>query len=125
MRLMKFALLVWNVVQRANTRAAGVVVVKFPLRNRAVIPDAAADLDHSRRAEVGPGEFLLARPDQLYRSARRSGQPRGFNGRFTGVLAAITGTGIGDNNANALFRDAKRLRQFAAHAEWPLRAGPD
>src|SRR5437667_4003900 len=76
MRLMKFALLVWNVVQRANTRAAGVVVVKFPLRNRAVIPDAAADLDHSRRAEVGPGEFLLARPDQLYRSARRSGQPR-------------------------------------------------
>src|SRR5437762_11488787 len=80
---MKFGLLVGNVVQRADARSAGVVVVKFPRRDRAVVADAAGDLDHPRRTKVRPGEFLLARPDELYWFLCSPGQTRGFHRRFT------------------------------------------
>src|SRR5664279_1184292 len=40
------------------------------------------------------------------------------------MLAAVARPGIRHDDARLLFRDAERLRQFAAHAKRPLRAGP-
>src|SRR5674476_1312087 len=40
------------------------------------------------------------------------------------MLAAVARPGIRHDHARLLFRDAERLRQFAAHAKRPLRAGP-
>src|SRR5439155_13776448 len=123
--LMKFGLLAGNVVQPANARTAGIVVVKFPTGDRSIRAHTAGDLDHSRRPEIRPSELLLARPDELHRPACGPGQSRCLDRRFPGVLAAVTGAGIGYDHPNALFRYAEGLRQFAAHAERPLRAGPD
>src|SRR5207247_9804822 len=58
--LMKFSLLVWNVIQAANAGAAGVVVVQFPRGDGAVAADTPGDVDHSCRPQVRPGELLLA-----------------------------------------------------------------
>src|SRR5438552_1158665 len=119
---MKFGLLPGNIVKRANARPAGVVVVKFPLRNRPVSPNAAGNVDHPRRTKVRPGELLFARPDELHRFARGPSEARGFNRRFACVLAAVTGTGVRDDYANAFFGDAEGLGQFAPHPERPLSA---
>src|SRR5207302_8391651 len=112
-------------LQPANAQTAGIVVAKFPPGTRPIRAHTAGNLDHSRRPEVRPRELLLARPDELHGPAGGPGQSRCLDCRFTGVLAAVTGAGIGYDHPNALFRDAKGLRQFAAHAEGPLRAGPD
>ena len=66
---MKFDLLMGNVVQRLEGRSPGIVVMKFPGGEGAVLSHAAPDLDHPGGAEIGPGKFFLARPDELDRFA--------------------------------------------------------
>src|SRR5690348_9262141 len=119
---MKFNLLIRNIVKRADGRAAGVVVVKLPCGDRPISAHASACFNDSRRAEVSPGEFLLARPDQLHRFTRSFGQSRSFNGRLTSVLASVAGAGVGHDDTNALFGNTKRLSKVPAHPKWPLRA---
>ena len=48
------------------------------------------------RAQVRPGELLLARPDDLDRLARGLREARGLDRRVAGVLAAVRGAGVGD-----------------------------
>ena len=67
---------------------------------------AAANVDHARRPEVGPGEFFFARPDQLHGLVRGLGQPRRFDGRFTGVLAAVGRAGVRNDHAYAYLRES-------------------
>jgi isoquinoline 1-oxidoreductase len=52
--------------------------VEFPSRDRAVGADSAGDVDHAGGPKVGPGELLLARPDELDRFARCLGQSGGL-----------------------------------------------
>ena len=108
-----------------NAGGAGVVVVKLPRGNRAVIFDAALDVDDAGGTKVGPGEFFFARPDELHGFARGSRQARGFHGALAGVFAAITRTSVGHDHAHLFFLNAKRFREFAAHAKGSLRSGPD
>src|SRR5262249_12012784 len=70
-RRMELAPLVRNLVgwTRTDGGAAGIVIVELPGRDRPVLPHAAGDLNDPGRAEVGPREFLLPRPDQFDRLA--------------------------------------------------------
>ena len=74
---------------------------------------ARLDVDHRRRAELGPGEFLLARPLERDRLARGLGQPCGLDGGFAGVLAAESAAGVGHDHAHLVVGQPERARQFA------------
>ena len=121
---MKLLLLPGNAVGRLQPRAARVVIVELPLGDGAVRRRLARHLDQPARTEVGPGHLLLARPVALHRLAQRLGDARRFQRRVAVMLAAVTRPGIGHDHARLLLGDAERLREFAAHAERPLRAGP-
>ena len=118
-------LLVGDVVRRGDAGGAGVVVVELPRDERAVLARAASDLDEAGGAQVRPGELLLARPDDLDRLAGGLGQTRRFDRRVAGVLAAVGGAGVGDEDADVLARDAEGRGELLAHGEGALRAGPD
>src|SRR6185369_17008516 len=98
--------------------------MKLPRRDLAVIAHSACDVDYTGGTEVSPREFLFARPDELHRFARCLCESRRFNCGLAGVLAAIPGAGVGDDDANAIFRNSKRLGEFAANAERPLCSRP-
>src|SRR5437899_11996691 len=96
---MELGPLIRNFVQRLDTGTAQVAVVKFPTGDRAIAANAACDIDPSGGPEVSPGELLFARPHQLHRFARRSRQARRFESGLPGVLAAVSGAGIGNDHA--------------------------
>src|SRR5437899_2236790 len=64
-RGMKSDPLIRNVVQSADSRAAGVVIVKLPGRDRAVLANTAGHFNDSGRTEIGPSELFLAGPNDL------------------------------------------------------------
>ncbi len=121
----KLRVKVRHVIWRPDTRPARVVVVIFPRGEQTVLGSPGCHLDDTGRAEIGPGELLLARPHQLDRLARGLRQARGLHGRLAGVLAAVAGTHVGHDDAHAFGRDAERGREFRADAERALRPGPD
>src|SRR5262249_3085627 len=84
-----------------------------------------ANVDHTRGAEVGPGEFLFARPDNFDRFFGRASETRGLDGGFTGVLAAVSGAGVRHEHANAFLGNMKCGSEFFADAKGALRAGPN
>ena len=49
---------------------------------------ARLGLDDPGGTEIGPGEFLFARPAQRDGLARRLGEARGLHGAFAGMFAA-------------------------------------
>src|SRR5258708_34883632 len=61
----KFDMLVWDGVQRADGGRAGVVVVELPGGDLPILPNAARDLDDAPRTKIGPGELLFPRPNDL------------------------------------------------------------
>ncbi len=65
------------------------------------------------------------RPHHLHGFAGGLGQARCFNGRFAGVLAAVSAAHVGLDHADLCSGQMKGLHQLVAHAEGPLRAGPD
>src|SRR5579871_6977304 len=73
-RTMKLNLLICDFVGRANCRWSGIVIVKLPGDDLALLADAAFYVNHPGGAEVGPREFLFARPHEFYRLARSSGE---------------------------------------------------
>src|SRR5262249_54378617 len=94
-----------NVIFDLDPSPSRVVVVKFPSRNRAVIPDAALDVYHAGRSKIRPGEFLLARPHKLDWLAGRASEPRRLNCALARVFATVTRTGVGNNDATFIFRN--------------------
>src|SRR5579875_4047810 len=72
---MKADILVWNLVRSFKRGRARHIVVKLPSGKRAITLNAARDIDHARRPEIGPREFFLLGPkkmDQLPCSLRQS-----------------------------------------------------
>src|SRR5262245_48968421 len=124
-RGMKLDSLVRNLIERPNRGRPGIIIMKFPGRNRAVFAYGARNLDYAGGPEVCPAEFFFARPDQLDGFARRLSQACRLERGFTRMLAAVSGTGVRDNHADAFFRNAKRRSQLAAHPKRALRSGPD
>src|SRR5215468_425988 len=122
---MKFDLLVGDRVGSADRGWSRVVVMKFPRDDRAVLPRAALDFNDAGRPEVGPGELLLARPDDLDRFSGRLGQARRLYGRVARVLAAVGGSGVWDENADALGGNVESLGQLFFDRERTLRSSPD
>src|SRR6266498_1381013 len=106
---MKLNIVIGNVVLDLDTRRSRVVIVKLPGGDRAVGLNSAFDVDHARGPKVSPGEFFFARPDQLHRLAGAARETRGLDRVLAGVLATVSGTGVGDNNANFVFRDVECL----------------
>ncbi len=102
--------LIGHFIERANPRGAGIVVMKFPGRECSVAADAALDFDDAGRPEVGPGEFFLARPDELDRSACLASQPGRLDGRLAGMLAAVARPGIGHDDPDRVISQAGRPR---------------
>src|SRR5260370_40693212 len=94
--------LVGNVVFALDAGPAGIVVVKFPRRDGAIILHTAFDIDHSGRTKVGPGKLLFARPDELDWFAGCARQPRRLDGAFAGMFAAIARTALRHDPANFL-----------------------
>src|SRR6267143_1457471 len=114
-----------NIVLSLNGRGAGVVVMKLPPGARAIVPDAALDIDHTSRPKIGPSEFFFACPDEFDRLARGFCQARRLDCAFSSVFAAVTRAGIRNDDANLVFRNMKCFRQFSAHSKGPLRSGPN
>src|SRR5882724_6705511 len=91
-RGMKLNTLIRHAVRRADSRSAGIVVVKFPSGQRAIARDAALDIDDPSGAKVSPGEFFFSRPNYFHRMTCRPGQSCRFQRGVAGVLAAVSGT---------------------------------
>src|SRR6266849_2936813 len=89
-----------DIVGRVDARASGIVVMELPVGDLTVLAHSAGDFDDPGRAEVRPGELLRAGPDELDRLARGLGEAGRFDGGLAGVLAAVSGTGIGRDHAD-------------------------
>src|SRR5439155_14867201 len=113
-----------DVVRGFDSGIAGVVVVEFPSRDRAVGVYTAGDVDNAGGSKVCPGELLFTGPNQLHRLVSRGCEACRFEGGLTGVFAAVAGAGIGDNHAHLALRYVERFGQLAANSERALRAGP-
>src|SRR5258706_16355922 len=75
---MVFGSLIRDVVGRINSRRTGMVVVKFPRRERAVRCEAALHLDDASRTKIGPSEFFFASPYDFHGTPGRAGQASGL-----------------------------------------------
>ena len=98
-----------NVVLDLNTRRAGIVVVKLPSRDGAVVFHAAPDINNAGRTKISPGKFLFARPGQLHGFTRRARQTCSFDSAFARVFTPIARASVGNNDTNFVFRDMKRF----------------
>ena len=116
--------LIRYIVGRFDPRHPGMVVVKFPSRQPAVGRDAAFDFDHTRGAEVCPGELLFACPNNFYGLSRRARQSCGLHSRVAGMLPSVGCPRVGNDDPNVALRHMKNARQFVAIRKRPLRSGP-
>src|SRR5256884_6630375 len=106
--------LIGYIVGRFDPRHPGMVVVKFPSRQPAVGRDAAFDFDHTRGAEVCPGELLFACPNNFYGLSRRARQSCGLHSRVAGMLPSVGCPRVGNDDPNVALRHMKNARQFVA-----------
>ena len=102
----------WRLVGRAEPGCAGVVVVKLPGSQLAVLVDAGRGFDQTGGAEVGPGELLLAGPDELHRLSRGASQPGGLDRGLVGMLAAVAAARVRHQHPDAILRQMKCLREL-------------
>ena len=121
-RRVELHVLIRHDIWRLQSGRARVVVVELPRREPALCVDARAHIDHADRAEVAPHELFRARVNDLDRPARGLGEPRRFDRVLAGVLAAVRGSHVRHDHAHLVFAQMKRLRDFRADAERPLRA---
>src|SRR5713226_9447246 len=122
---MKFSAHVGDSVGRFDSGGAGMIVVKVPSEELAVGGDGAFDFDNACGTEVRPSEFFFAGPDDFDRTACGAGKAGRFDRGVAGVLAAVGGAGVGDDDADIAFGNAESVGELAADAEGALRASPD
>src|SRR5262245_46186090 len=118
-------LLVRNGVRGSDRGPARVVVVELPRGEGPVFLDPRGHFDESGRAEIGPGELLLAGPGDLDRLPHGLGEPRGLDRGVHGVFAAVPGAHVRDDDADLVRGEAERPDYLVADPERALRPGPD
>src|ERR1051325_3421843 len=121
---MKVTFLPGNVVRTFERRWAGIIVVEFPSNNGAVFSRPTAHVDDTARPEIGPCEFLFACPGDFHRLSGGFGQASSFDGRLSGMLAAITRTSIGNDDADIPGIQIEGLCDFFADTERALAPRP-
>src|SRR5882724_5643657 len=112
-------------VRRVQTGATGIEIRGLPIFEVAVRIHGSANVYDAGWAEVSPSKFFFACPndfDGLFGGASETG---GYDGGFTGVLAAVAGACVRHQDVHALLRNVKRRGEFFTHAKGPLRAGPN
>ena len=87
--------------------------------------DGGFELHEAGGAEVGPGEFLFAGPDEFHRLAGGLGEARRLDGSFSGVFAAVAGAHVGLDDPYLARVNVEGGDEFVLDAERALRAGPD
>src|SRR5260221_9905692 len=102
---MKLNQLIGDVVRSLDSGAAGIVIVKFPSSEFSIGGNSAFDFDHSRGAEIGPSEFFFAGPDNFHRTVCSARQSGGFQSSVAGMFSAVGRASIGNDDANAVFRN--------------------
>src|ERR1700731_2852786 len=117
---MKFRADVGRGVGRLDSGRAGMIVVKIPGDEFAFGSDSAFDLDNAGRAEVSPSEFFLASPNNLDGTAGSAGETGSLDSGVAGVLAAVGGARVGDDDAHACFGNAESASEFAANSKGTL-----
>src|SRR5260370_16854891 len=98
--------------------------MKLPGRDDSIFIGAAANVDHAGGTEIGPGELLFARPDELHRFSSGFCQTSGYDAALAGVFTAIAGAGVGHDDAHAVLGNSEGFGKFTLDAERPLRARP-
>src|SRR5258708_30522693 len=88
-------------IGRVNPALVGVDVDEMPGGDFAVRVEAGFNLDDRRRAEICPGEFLLARPAQRDGFARSLCETRRFHRALARVLPAKARATIAHHDAPA------------------------
>src|SRR5262245_19454000 len=97
----------------------------LPGSERAVGVDAGFYVDHASGPEIGPGELLFAGPDEFHGTIGGVSDASGFESSVAGVLATISRTSVGDDDADRAVGKTKDSGEFIADAEGALRAGPN
>src|SRR5580692_137312 len=99
-----------DIVGRFHARRPGVVILKLPRRDQPISRYAATNLDDAGWAEVAPGEFFLAGPDELHGFPRGFRETRRLDGGLAGVFAAVRRAGVGHDHANKIFANSESFR---------------
>src|SRR5882757_9287505 len=102
-------------VRRVQTRAAGIEIGELPIFEVTVGIHGRANVDDAGGAEVSPSKFFLASPDDFDRLLGGASETRGFDGGFTGMLAAVAGASVRHQDVHAFLRNVKRGSEFFAH----------
>src|SRR5205814_4600962 len=100
---MKNNSLIWDFIERADSRRSGVVVVKFPCGDQTISIGCTADVNNSSWPKVGPGELLFARPRQSHWTLGRPRQPCRLDCCLAAVFAAVRRTRIWHQHAHFFF----------------------
>ena len=112
-------------VRRGDRGAAGVDVDVEPGGERPRGIEAGLEVDDGGGAEVGPGEFLTARPADEDGLAGGAGEARGLDARLGGVPAAEPAAEVGHDDAHVAGVQAEGARDLVPAAERVLRREPD
>ena len=99
--------------------------MELPGGQLAVLVDTGHRLDHSGGPEVGPGELLFTRPDQLHRLAHGTSQSSRLDRGLVGVLAAVAAAGVGNLHADAILGNLESLGELGTRTKRALGSGPD
>src|SRR6202521_2545108 len=105
---MKLDSLVLDVVKGGDACRTGIVIMKLPAGDLAILAHSTADFDDRSGTKVGPGKFLFARPHYLDRPLRGTRQSRSLDGGFACVLPTITGAGIRHQDTDSFFWHTER-----------------
>src|SRR4029077_10255804 len=96
-----------NIVQSADCGTAGIVVMKIPGRDLAIVAHTTANLDQTGGPEIRPRKLLLAGPNKLDRLPGRFRQAGSLHGGFACVLATVTRARVGNDDAHLFSGDVE------------------
>src|ERR1044071_3421944 len=94
----------------SDARTAGVVVVKFPGSEFALLADPARNFDQTARTEISPGKFLFPRPHHLHRFSGGLRKTCRFDRGIGGVFSTVARAGVGNDHTNAFRGNSQCLR---------------
>src|SRR5690606_1490931 len=99
--------------------------MKLPGRKLSGSVGAGFHLDDTGRSKIRPRKLFLSGPHNLYRALRLAREACRFQGRVAGMLAAVSRSRIGHNDAYIFLRYPERTGNPVLNAERTLCSRPD